>query len=64
MLYALLQKKTVEKVLYVGRLTGRTFNGFINGKLIDSLIIGILAFICLTIMKMPYVLLILSLIHI
>lgn len=57
-LYALLQKKTVEKVLYVGRLTGRTFNGFINGKLIDSLIIGILAFICLTIMKMPYVLLI------
>ena len=45
-------------MLYVGNLTSRTFNGFINGKLIDSLIIGILAFICLTIMKMPYVLLI------
>ncbi len=57
-LYAFFQKKTVEKMLYVGNLTSRTFNGFINGKLIDSLIIGILAFICLTIMKMPYVLLI------
>lgn len=57
-LYALFQKKTVEQMLYVGNLTNRTFNGFINGKLIDSLIIGILAFICLSIMKMPYVLLI------
>ncbi len=28
-------------MLYVGRLTSSTFNGFINGKLIDSLIIGI-----------------------
>lgn len=57
-LYALFHKKTVENLLYVGQLTSSTFNGFINGKLIDSLIIGILAFICLTIMKMPYVLLI------
>jgi len=57
-LYAFFNRKTVEQLLYVGRLTNRTFNGFINGKLIDSLIIGILAFICLNIMKMPYVLLI------
>lgn len=57
-LYAFFKKNTVRKILYVGRLTGTTFNGFINGKLIDSLIIGILAFICLSIMKMPYVLLI------
>lgn len=34
-LYAFFQKKTVEKMLYVGNLTSRTFNGFINGKLID-----------------------------
>lgn len=57
-LYAMFAQKTVENMLYVGQLTSRTFNGFINGKLIDSLIIGILAFICLTLMKMPYVLLI------
>ena len=57
-LYALFKKHTVERILYVGRLTSSTFNGFINGKLIDSLIIGVLAFICLSIMKMPYVLLV------
>ncbi len=58
LLYALFPKKTVGQLLYVGRLTNSTFNGFINGKLLDSLIIGILAFICLTVMKMPYALLI------
>ena len=57
-LYAFFKKETVENLLYVGRLTSSTFNGFINGKLIDSLIIGILAFICLSIMNMPYVLLV------
>ena len=57
-LYALFKRDTVKKMLYVARLTGSTFNGFINGKLIDSLIIGILAFVCLSIMKMPYALLI------
>lgn len=34
------------------------FGGFISGKIIDSLIIGILCFICLYFMKMPYALLV------
>lgn len=57
-LYATCSPQVVERSLYVSRLVNTTFNGFIIGKLIDSLIIGILAFICLSIMKMPYVLLI------
>lgn len=57
-LYAMLQKETVEKMLKVGRLVNETFNGFIIGKIIDSLIIGLIAFVCLTFMKMPYVLLV------
>ena len=57
-LYAFFKKTTVDKILYVGNLTSVTFNGFIIGKLIDSLIIGILAFICLSILNMPYVLLV------
>ena len=57
-LYAMLQKESVEKVLKVGHLINITFNGFIIGKIIDSLIIGIIAFICLSLMKMPYVLLV------
>lgn len=34
------------------------FGGFIRGKLLDSLIIGILCFICISIMRLPYPLLI------
>ena len=34
------------------------FSGFVSGKLIDSLIVGIACFVCLTLMKMPYTLLI------
>ncbi len=34
------------------------FGGFITGKLLDSLIIGIICFVCLNWMKMPYVLLV------
>lgn len=36
----------------------KIFGGFISGKLIDSLIIGIICFVCLVIMDMPYALLI------
>ena len=36
----------------------RVFGGFITGKLIDSLIIGILCFIGMWILKMPYVVLV------
>ncbi|MCH5286650.1 MAG: AI-2E family transporter [Christensenellaceae bacterium] len=34
------------------------FSGFISGKLIDSLIVGVVCFICLTVMRMPYALLV------
>lgn len=38
--------------------TNRTFGGFINGKIIDSIIIGILCFILMTLIGLPYVMLI------
>ena len=34
------------------------FNGFISGKLVDSLIVGIICFIVMSLLKMPYSLLI------
>lgn len=40
------------------RQTNRIFSGFISGKLLDSLIVGIICFICLSIMKMPYAMLV------
>ena len=38
--------------------TNRIFNGFISGKLLDSLIVGIICFVCLSLLKIPYGLLI------
>lgn len=40
------------------RFANRIFGGFIRGKLLDSLIIGILCFAVITIMDMPYTVLI------
>lgn len=38
--------------------TNRIFSGFISGKLLDSLIVGIICFVSLALLKMPYALLI------
>lgn len=38
--------------------TDQSFGGFIRGKLLDSLIIGMLCFICTSLMNMPYAVLI------
>ena len=40
------------------RFTHRVFGGFINGKLLDSLIIGILCFFGMTLLRLPYAMLI------
>jgi len=57
-LYALLPAKSVERSVYIAHKSHVTFSGFINGKLLDSLIIGILCFIGMTLLKMPNVMLI------
>lgn len=57
-LYALFSRKFVDASVRVARETHRTFSGFINGKLLDSLIIGILCFIGMSILNYEYGLLI------
>jgi predicted PurR-regulated permease PerM len=49
--------KTADRLFEIGRLTNRSFGGFIVGKLIDSLIIGILSYIGMIILGLPYPLL-------
>lgn len=58
LLYVLLQPDTANAALSIFRQTNKIFGGFISGKLIDSLIIGILCFIGVSLLKMPYPLLI------
>lgn len=57
-IYGALPVKIANKVIDECRYVHHVFGGFIIGKLLDSLIIGILCFVLLTIMKMPYVLLV------
>ena len=51
---ALTSEKYAEKIFEVTYEMDQCFGGFIRGKLLDSLIIGILCFICVSFMKMPY----------
>ena len=52
--YALFSGKKANVIIHTVHKSNEIFGGFISGKMLDSLIIGILCFICLYFMKMPY----------
>ena len=45
-------------ILQIGGKSNEIFGGFIIGKIIDSLIIGVICFIGLSILNMPYTMLV------
>ena len=53
-LYALFSEKNVHWIVRGGRRMDFIFSGFVRGKLLDSLIIGILCFIGCSILNFPY----------
>ena len=53
-IFANFKRPTAEKILHFGNDANLVFSGFISGKIIDSIIIGIICFIGLTIIGMPY----------
>lgn len=57
-IYALLPIENANLTLHIAKKSNNIFGGFVIGKIIDSLIIGGIAFIILTIMQMPYILLV------
>lgn len=57
--YAVSRNKRFNRiVMETVHQADQIFSGFISGKLLDSLIVGIICFICLTFLKMPYALLV------
>lgn len=54
LLYALVPEPKAGNLLHVVQKSNSIFSGFISGKIIDSAIIGVLCFICMHFMKMPY----------
>ena len=57
-IYAIFHPEKGNLILDTVRKTHQIFGGFIIGKIIDSAIIGVLCFVCLSVMDMPYTLLI------
>lgn len=56
--YAIFPKAVAEKIILITHKSNIIFGKFLSGKIVDSAIIGILAYIILKICNMPYVLLI------
>lgn len=56
--YSILKLKDANRLVSEVRFAHGIFGGFITGKLLDSLIIGIMCFFAMQFMGMPYVLLI------
>ena len=57
-LYALFPKRAAEKVMSVASLSYRIFSSFITGQCIEAVILGTMFFVVLSILKIPYALLI------
>lgn len=56
--YSLFNEERANNLINNTRFANKTFGGYISGKIVDSIIIGILCFIGTSIMNMPYALLI------
>lgn len=57
LIFALFPAKGSRKILSVADRANRIFIGFINGKLVDSAIIGVLCFVLTSVFRIPYALL-------
>lgn len=56
--YAMMKPTAANNLIHIAKKANSIFSGFIIGKIIDSAIIGVLCFIGLSILRMPYTLLV------
>ena len=54
LLYAVLPETKVDNIIEVAVLTNKIFTNFVTGQLTEAVIIGVLCFIGMTIISMPY----------
>lgn len=52
--YAILPRRRADSLIRNTRETSRVFGSFITGQVIDAMIIGVLCFIGMTILRLPY----------
>lgn len=58
LIYAAFPEKGASRILTVSGRANQIFVGFINGKLLDSAIIGVLCFLLCSILRIPYAVLV------
>lgn len=58
LLYSIFRERYAAKILEEIAFTDKMFSGFISGKLLDSAIIGVICYVGMLIMRMPYTILI------
>ena len=58
MIYSIFNTKRANLIVKNFRFVHKVFGGFITGKLLDSFIIGVITFFAMTILDMPYIILI------
>lgn len=57
-MYAVFPASWTNTTIHAMRFTHKTFGGFLNGKLLDSAIIGVLCYIGVVLLDMPYAILV------
>ncbi|MDL2211567.1 AI-2E family transporter [Erysipelotrichaceae bacterium OttesenSCG-928-M19] len=53
-LYAFLPIKAVKEILNVGEIANRVFSNFVTGQMLEAIIFGVLCFIGMSILGLPY----------
>jgi len=56
--YGLFKPSTCETLIYWTRRAHKIFSGFITGKILDSMIIGVICYVCMLLFRIEYPLLI------
>ena len=54
LLYAYVGKKYADKVSEVASLTNQTFSSFISGQCVEAVILGVMFFLVMSILRLPY----------
>ncbi len=57
-LFAFLPVKAVDKLLSIGELSNKTFTNFLTGQCLEAVILGCMFFVAMSILGMPYAVLI------
>ena len=58
LLYANLSVPAADKIVYIGRLSSKTFSNFLSGQCTESVILGVMFFVAMSIFRLPYALLV------